>query len=567
MTIIHTNMRGPSMLNRRKILGALSVLAVLNTAAQAGEKTGVIVGTVSLSTASPGGPVYGLMVKAAREGGNTTTSVFTDAKGSYEFPPLPLGNYHVTVGSAASAEVPLTSTGASKDFSVTLGPDFIGQTTGASWMALTSLTPEERTKVMSTCGNCHSLWRLFNTPMNSVAEWSALGSTMVKVAQPTAAAGGSAGSGPATITDEEYSVGMKADKFNALIELVAKAATKDLALNHVADAIVRPSPDLNRAVFTEWDLSGLVVQSGTWTPYVAPDGMIWFCYEGVDGISGVGRLDPTTGQAKIWPSGINDGVFHDMFGDDKGNLWITASKANKIVKFDTKSLKYTIWSAPATTSHWPHTCRFDREGHLWCTLEMGNGAVMELDPRNGEMKEYPISAKNGDPYGLLVDRKDNVWFTAKQASLLINVDKQTGQMTEYPFPTPHAGPRRLKEDSKGRLWISEYYADKIGMFDPAAKNFTEYSTGLIGGPYFLRVDRSDIVWFNMLSGGVIGQFDPKNERFSYVPFPHAGTHVRDPDFDYTKGGEALVYAIVYEGSGTSPHSGAAPTIGRMYVRR
>ncbi len=67
-----------------------------------------ITGTIRTSD---GSPLYGIRVSAKRDGQNSTTSVFTDDQGVYEFPPLSVGSYRVSTGTLWSETVNLTSSG------------------------------------------------------------------------------------------------------------------------------------------------------------------------------------------------------------------------------------------------------------------------------------------------------------------------------------------------------------------------------------------------------------------------------------------------------------------------
>jgi hypothetical protein len=81
-----------------------------------------------------GSPLSGIRVKAKPEGKNFEVSIFTGGNGQYDFPPLPPGQYKVSVGSAWQENVNLASSGASQDFKVQLGPAFFNQTTGDRWL-------------------------------------------------------------------------------------------------------------------------------------------------------------------------------------------------------------------------------------------------------------------------------------------------------------------------------------------------------------------------------------------------------------------------------------------------
>ena len=82
---------------------------------------GIIRGTVR----DQKNPLYGILVKARQDGKNSTTSVVTDARGQYVFPPMPAGSYTVSVGTKSEEKVNLDSSPVTKNFVAELGPGFL----------------------------------------------------------------------------------------------------------------------------------------------------------------------------------------------------------------------------------------------------------------------------------------------------------------------------------------------------------------------------------------------------------------------------------------------------------
>lgn len=523
------------------------VLAARLRASQGVASEGVIHG--SIQTAE-GERQSGILVTARGRGRNLATTVFSNEQGEYRFPPLPRGVYEVSVGTSWKEEVRLEGPTAERDFTVALGSGFLNQTTGASWARLIPGTEAEKKALYKNCGTCHSFWRLFARPQNSAEGWAVLGRRMARVGVTGVPLG----------PDQPYRVDLSEENFSALNNYLARTITTELRDQKAFEAMVRASGEGLRAVFTEWDLSKDVAQSDT--IWADPKGIIWSVVIGHDGFEGVGRLDVRSGDFQTWMSPLRDAVFHDLMGDKDGNLWITAARANRIVKFDVKSFKYTIWEMPTQVARWPHTGDFDRQGNFWFTLTYGEGAVYKLDPRTGSISEFPAPTKNGQPYGLIVDRRGNIWFTQLEGGKVSKIDPQSGRITEYDPPTPNSGPRRIQMDSKGRLWFSQFYADKVGRLDPETMEWAEFDIGIPGGaPYFLRIDKHDKIWFNLLNGSCIGKFDPESRKFSFFLFPQPESHARDAFFDYSTEPHALVYGLSYVAQ-----RDYKPSIGRLYIR-
>jgi virginiamycin B lyase len=535
-------------------LGAVAGLWVVSTffpqtraASGDGKKTAIIRGTVLSVT---GSPLFGILVKARGSGENYETTVVTDQHGKYVLPPLSLGSYQISVGTRWRETVQLGSSGAKQDFAVELGSGFMNQTSGASWVGVIPGTSEEKSSLATNCGECHSSWRLFDRPQTSEEGWATLARTMARVTS----------RGAPAAADQEYRVDLSEGNFKVLTQYLARVITPEMKEEKAAEAMIRPTEEGRRAVFTEWDLSRDVKESGI--AWVDRQGTIWFNAETKKGFNGIGRLDPHTNEVKVWPSSLQHALFHDVIGDAEGNLWITASQANKIVKFDTQTDEYTLWDVPLTNSRFPHTGDFDPDGNFWFTLALGHGAVAKLDLRTGIVTEYPTLTENSEAYGLKIDREGSVWFTELRGNKLGKIDRKTGKMTEYDPPTSKAGPRRIQMDSKGRLWFTEYYVDRIGVVDPATIRFADYDIGIPGGaPYFIKVDKFDKIWFNLSSGNVIGKFDPERKKISFFLIPESDSLARDGDIDNSTNPPSIVYGRSFLAGGDY-----TPTVGRMQVR-
>ena len=508
-----------------------------------------ITGTIRTSD---GSPLYGILVSAKGEGQKYTTSVFTDDQGVYEFPPLPFGSYRVSTGTLWSETVNLTSSGSTQDFIVELGTGFMNQTTGASWSSLLPGTQADKKRLTDSCGSCHGIWRLIDRPQTTKEGWAAQARRMAKMTS----------TGRPLGPNDPYRLDLSEENFNPLIDYLTKNIVPELKEKSIVEAMVRPTGEAARAVFKEWDLSGQVkVAKTTWTDAA---GIIWFAADTLDGFGGVGRLDPRTDEVRIWSSTLPEPTFHDIIGDSEANLWITASGANKIVKFDTRTYQYTIWDVPQEFfSRWVHTGDLDSDGNFWFTLQRGEGAVAKLEPGTGKMTKFPPITKQGDPYGLVIDSAGDVWFTELQGNKVGKIDRETGELTEFDPPTRGAGPRRIQVDSQGKLWLTEYYADKIARLDPATMEFTEYDIGVPGGsPYYIKVDRYDQIWLNLANGNAIGKFYPETEKFTYFLFPQPETQSRNASLDHSTDPIGIVYERTF-----LAQADFRPIIGRMYIRR
>jgi len=489
-----------------------------------------------------GSPLSGIRVKAKPEGKNFEVSIFTGGNGQYDFPPLPPGQYKVSVGSAWQENVTLASSGVSQDFKVQLGPAFFNQTTGDRWLKHLPGSQGEKELLSRYCGWCHSTWRAVDRPQATLEAWKELIRRMDGDAIPWG------GRGQLSPIDHEV-----------LTNYMYKTFTPDLKEKLPEGVMIRPTGEAARVVFTEWSIPPEFTSSGG--AQGDSKGNIWFQLAGGTGngrFGGVGRLDPRTGDMKTWRT--TKYGFHDILLDKEDNVWLTGRGA--IVKFNTKSYEFTNFDFPEKFGVQSHTIDFDHDGNGWFTIndsENARGWVVKLDTRTGATEGFSVGHESENPtrpapYGIVVDQKGMVWFTEMRGNVLAKIDPKTGKLTEYRIPTFKSGPRRVQVDSKGRLWFTESHANKIAMFDPQTLKFSEFDLLPGGQPYFIKVDPNDRVWFNLTSGGVIGRFDPLTKQFTHFPFPVPEGKAKDAGYITTD-----PFSIVYGGE-------HAPVVGQMYVR-
>jgi streptogramin lyase len=519
-------------------------------------RTAVIRGTVRSSENA--NPLHGIAVKARGDGKNYVTSVYTDTNGNYEFPPLPQGKYQISVGTKWKESVQLSASGARQDFAVELGLGFMNQTNAARWGNLVlgnAKTQEEKdvlTSEETTCaGGCHTLWRIFNGAPKSPQGWPAIVNRMNSqdmVGGPRS---------PERMDNSYVGLGRSPEEVEKISKVLGRSNIPELKEKYIREAIVQPSGEAARTVTTEWDLPHKVEYVNTAT--VDAEGIIWY----VGSVSNtIGRLDPRTNEFREWTYRVPYAHLHDVLLDGRGNLWVTANNAGTVIKFNTKTYSMTDWQLPGR----PHTGAVDSQGNYWVTSDHRKsgtfgetGGVAKIDARTGRVTEYLSPSKNPGPYGLVVDRDDNVWYTEQRANNVVKVDGKTGKFTIYPVPSPNANLRRIVTDSKGKIWFVQSNVSKLGMLDPATGKITEYDYGLprpyTAYAYGIRVDKTDKVWVGLVNTNLWAKFDPETKNFVFYPLPSPESWPRDAWFDYTTSPPSLVWGVFTK-----------PIIGRMYIR-
>lgn len=206
----------------------------------------------------------------------------------------------------------------------------------------------------------------------------------------------------------------------------------------------------------------------------------------------LGELDPATGEMTRYQMPTTGAGPHSMWVDSRGNFWYTYfASAGKIARFSLATKEFTEWEplagfsgygilvdrqdrvwavglhTPAIfmynqeTSEWrsypmanpARRPAIDSRGKVWAAHYFGN-AITRIDPVNGEVTEYELPLKDGNPYDLWPDEEDNLWVENAIYNSLVRFDQDSEQFTYYPFPELSAHTPKLDRDQAGTLWFT-----------------------------------------------------------------------------------------------------------------
>src|SRR3990172_7477269 len=185
------------------------------------------------------------------------------------------------------------------------------------------------------------------------------------------------------------------------------------------------------------------------------------------------------------------------------------------------------------------------------TSKTGEGPVIN---------EYVIPTPYSHPFGIVVDSKDKIWFTAQGTNKIVKFDPVNQTFKEYQIPSTAALPKSdwkysptnktpPKEvydvslgspgaiiiDKNDKLWFVEQIGNKIGSFEPATEKFVEWNSGKIGKldfkikkvveydlksnshPAGIAVDAEDNIWISDVAMNEIGMFNPKTKTYKVFP--------------------------------------------------
>jgi virginiamycin B lyase len=524
-----------------KKLFNIGVMAMLIGSVGQGALAGTITGTV---TGPDGAPFRAAFVRVQNLKTKMTMMVLSDNQGKYWTDKLDAGIYQVWATSVGYKSSPARRNNVTVDDNSRLEFDFTMRDGVVEWSELTKyqagmLLPEAhgngKAVLIQQCFNCHAFGKIGAVGRHDVNGWKdeidvmrMTGVARIKpdvtneVAQYLAAAFGPDSTTPDSPAQLPGYQAVKQDH-NSFSDDALNIMYVDYQLT--GDPKDRPgSARQDKDGFMWMEMSGglsrLDPATGeikTWrltnlsSNFIheilpTPDGAVWLTLEAQGGVA---RFDTRTEKFEVFIDQDNNAKFdqakptqkdpndpfpnlpepagtqgggarsHTAVMDHEGNIWISG---RPLKKFDTKTLKYTYYSAEAP-----------------------------------------------DTYGISFDR-GNIWFAqfnAKDHQDIGMVDVKTNQITHF---NPPAGvtPRRLKVDSRQVIWIGDYFGGSLTRFDPANGQFKVFKLpGPMPTPYGVEVDHNNDVWYASMYTDVIGKLDPKTGKVTEYPSPYGERGTRD----------------------------------------
>ena len=256
-------------------------------------------------------------------------------------------------------------------------------------------------------------------------------------------------------------------------------------------------------------------------PAVDPKGNVWLTLMRSNQVA---RLNPETGEWKLFAAATPNSGPHGLVADAEGNIWFTENYVGKIGRVDARTGKVTEYAAP--TAQDPHTPIFGPDGALWFTAQRSN-LVVRLDTRTGVMREFSVPSPTARPYGIVTGPDGALWFCEFGTNRLAQMDPKTGVVKEYETLSPDARPRRLAVAGNA-LYYTDFRAGRLGRLDLATMSFKEWPSpsGPASQPYGIAADSAGRLWYNEFSANQLVRFDPSTETFHRFPLPSPRSEVR-----------------------------------------
>lgn len=237
---------------------------------------------------------------------------------------------------------------------------------------------------------------------------------------------------------------------------------------------------------------------------------------------------------------------HQIDTTRDGTLWMTFTKSEQVVRFDTARREFKVYSdfvKGANIQYFVMNAdRYiyeDPDGCIWMT-NFSREFLTRLNPRTGEVKTFAtprtesMSEKAVHLYAAVADSRGRLWYTETHGNRMGMLDPQTGETWEQDMPEHSVGPKRLAIDADDVLWIPELASGKITVYDTRTRKITDRFDLPIKGdfPYGIRRNRyTGDLWITGSGSDSLYRLEPASRKFSVYRLPRQGAYTRTVAFE------------------------------------
>jgi virginiamycin B lyase len=207
--------------------------------------------------------------------------------------------------------------------------------------------------------------------------------------------------------------------------------------------------------------------------------------------------------------------------DKNGYFWIpNFGIANRITRLDPKTGEMQDYPVPNVGTAAVHSAVPAADGTVWLT-EQGSNKIGRWDPHTRKIVEFQdaylpgrVGYGAGSKHTLRFDPDGNVWASGNP---LTKFDRRTRKFTRF-SEVPDA--YDVKTGNDGNIWFTSPDSDQIGRIDYRTLKVSLWTVPTPASyPRRMQVDADGIVWFGEFNAGKMGRFDPKTQTFSEYLLP------------------------------------------------
>jgi virginiamycin B lyase len=152
---------------------------------------------------------------------------------------------------------------------------------------------------------------------------------------------------------------------------------------------------------------------------VADDGGLWFCE-----LTGqkLGRLDPKTGQ--ISEFALPDSEVHPRgLAAGPGAIYFTDFGSGRLGRFTLADKKFQLWDSPSGVGSQPYGIAVDSTGKIWYEESSENAnKLVRVDPSTLKFTVYPMPLKNSSVPSISRDARGRLWMPLSQGNKIMVVE-------------------------------------------------------------------------------------------------------------------------------------------------
>ena len=533
---------------------------------------------------SAGEPIAGVTISAKAQGATFTTTVFTDQRGNYFFPPLPPAKYRVWAQAltfaTARADVDLVAPAKRQDFVLAPLEDFVRQLPGdvllASLPDATSDDLRMKRLVRNNCTGCHTPSYVLQHRFDQDG-WSKIIELMKHV-----------NVGGIYQGAEHKPQGLLDFHQRELAAYLARArGPGENGLN----LRLRPklSDEAARVVVTEYDVpldpnaglpadfvanngsdwsmgtpSGLIPGYGVHDAWLDLNGNLWFTCNSPNRTLTIGKIETDTGAVKPFKIDATNGLAagsHGMTRDPNGIIWFNVNPGRGgLGRLDPKTETIDVFIPPENMSPTggATTVDYDGKGRIWASAADG---ALRFDPPTRTFTEfksitYRTSNGTGVTYGAAADREGNGYWAEMALDIIGRGNMATNKSEEirlapvqtelarlkpderefyktfvqpdFNAPLPFAqGPRRMGTDKNADvLWVGNSWGGNLARIDTRTGAVSYVALPGDRQPYHVAVDKNHNAWTNLWASDQVARYDPASGQWTLFDLPTRGAEPR-----------------------------------------
>ncbi len=211
--------------------------------------------------------------------------------------------------------------------------------------------------------------------------------------------------------------------------------------------------------------------AGPHTVVVGEDGTVWYAGNRARHI---GKIDHAAGEiTKYMMEDDHARDPHTFAFDRHGNLWFTAQGGNGVGYFDVATGETTVIPVETEGAR-PYGIQMAPDGERpWIAL-FGTHKIATVDPETMELEEIALPREEIRPRRLDVTSDGNVWYGDYRSGMIGRYDVETGEVTEWEMPDGEASqPYAVLTDDQDRVWFSAsgLSPNKLIAFDTRTESF------------------------------------------------------------------------------------------------